>query len=473
MDMLRFFLDLYDRCQSDYSDLNIAILDANESDLVAIAQGARRQILHLYGGKVDLDRRVDTSALVSRWEAGHGSLAPYHLLSGLDELLADVRLEVQERALETLSRERRAVIPNSFRLHALGNVYVAHRVQENICRHLNEFRVAVSTERARINYVPIGRDCPTALREEWGALNDSLAGSRKGPCLRVVCANFSRKPADFRICAQRARGGWAEDFGTTFWFDQVNPVELDKLRTELKKILQHCREIEAQVLVLPELTMPEELVAELVAELEEHWEERPFPTLTIGGSWHIRQDGKRLNRAPIFFGPRRMEVSADKLYRFTMTPSEVREFIAHVRVDGEVDPRRSASEEIALGNSVLILDTDAGRLAVGICIDAIMSELKHTLETLGVNYLFVPARSKTGERFMLDLKTFCEHCAAFFCFANTPSAVKDGDIGSFILFPTRPTYVASAGKVPASGRAICACEERHAVLEPADFYGPE
>src|SRR5262245_44657575 len=113
MDMLRFFLDLYDRCQSDYADLNIAILDANESDLAAIAQAARDHILDLYGGKVDLDRAVETSALMSRWEARHGSLAPYHLLSGLDELLADVRLEVQERAVKTLSSERRAVIPNS------------------------------------------------------------------------------------------------------------------------------------------------------------------------------------------------------------------------------------------------------------------------------------------------------------------------------------------------------------------------
>jgi predicted amidohydrolase len=318
----------------------------------------------------------------------------------------------------------------------------------------------VSLERARITYIPIGVDAPARFRWRWGTLNDALARSQADhPCLRVVCANFSRKATDFIICAQQAKGGRAKKFGTTFWFEAVNADELDSLKVELRGILQQCAAIQAQVLVLPELTMPEELIA----ELEDHCRQSPFPILTVAGSWHVKG---RLNRCPVYAGPERMAVY-EKMHRFTMPPAEVRDFVRHVPVQGVVDPTRSASEEIALGDRVVVIDSDVGRFAIAICIDAAMSELIHTYESLGVNYLFVPTRSSTVKRFTNGLRTFCEHCTAFVCLANTPSAVAQGE-SSVVLVPTRPISSITAG-TPAGGRTPRACEEQHAVLEPTDF----
>jgi predicted amidohydrolase len=466
MDLLGLFLHAYDTCQANYTAVDFAIRSADRNDLMEMERHASDDILSLYGGTMDLNRIEDTSDLVSVWE-NHEALGSYHLLAALDVLLADRRLEVKERAVDALSRRNRAVVPNpSFRLRALGQVHVARRIRENICSHLREFRVVVPLDRARIDYIPIGRDAPASFRERWGAVNDSLGEAQKGPCLRVFCANFSSQSTDFIICAQRAKSGWDElGFGTTFWFEAVNPDALEDLKRELKEILDQCAEIEAQVLVLPELTMPEELFA----EVRNHRTRSRFPILTIAGSWHVSEGGKRINRAPVYAAGSRPIAWFDKMARYTMTPAEVQEFVAHVQVVGEVDETRDASEEISIGDSILVIDTDVGRLGISICIDAVMADLKATYEGLGLNYLFVPARSRTVGRFTHDLKTFCEHCAAFVCLANTPSAVSRDEDTSFILLPIRPARPIFARPRPPGGRPLRECERKHAILEPEDF----
>jgi hypothetical protein len=303
-------------------------------------------------------------------------------------------------------------------------------------------------------------------------VNEALTAAQgEDPCLRVVCANFSSSLTDFIMRAAPAIGGWAEDFGSTFWFERVNDSAFECLKEELRSILRQAAEIEAHVLVLPELTMPEALVT----EVEDHLERSAFPILTVAGSWHVEGEGKeRMNRARVFAGPRQI-ATYDKMCRFFFTGHEVDRWLGALPetliLDGSIDASRPCSEEIAAGSSLLVIDTDVGRFGVAICLDALVPSLIDTYESLGVNYLLVPARSATIQRFSEGLKLFCEHCTAFLCFANTPSAAMHAgpNVSSFILYPVDRVKYVAAGQVARKGRAPGACEQHHAVLEPQDF----
>lgn len=150
---------------------------------------------------------------------------------------------------------------------------------------------------------------------------------------------------------------------------QLDPVELD---IRLKRLLDEIAD--AQILVLPEMEVSAPILAALRARLRTRLRQsQPSPALIVAGTAHITDDnGDPRNRCTLLDASGEIVGSQDKIVPYG-------------------DPDKRVEEDIMRGDTLVIYDGPAGRLATPICLDFCGDHLVETLAVVGVNLLLVPA----------------------------------------------------------------------------------
>jgi predicted amidohydrolase len=190
-----------------------------------------------------------------------------------------------------------------------------------------------------------------------------------------------------------------------FAADTAEPMHAPQLLADhLDTLLDLARDQELDVLVLPELTVD----AQALAQLERRLHAVTFPHTVVAGSFHVMDGQVRRNRALILDQGGRTLWSHDKRGHFRVTSRQM-QAMAQPSTTGQ--PRLFVSappaghdaqyvEGIHHGDTLHILDASLGRIAVLICADALdpSSDYRRLVESGSVDLLLIIGMSpKTSD----------------------------------------------------------------------------
>ena len=164
-------------------------------------------------------------------------------------------------------------------------------------------------------------------------------------------------------------------------FFNVRPVSLKKQHERLQVLTDLAYAGSVDVLVLPELAVPEASAAELGAALQIGG----YPKLLIAGSHHSKTDNSWENGGTVWIAGSRAPVTYIKTQRFKFEDEE------HGLLD-ECIVQQSPQIHVLVAGSV--------RLAVLICRDFLKSNVQRALVELGVHLVLVPAMTIKADPFV-------------------------------------------------------------------------
>jgi len=480
----KIFLDFYVDCQMRYHDIDARLmsLDAatHQKPLGEAVSELRKLVEFTHEPDIDAEvPRTEVRELRLRFTEAYGTIGLFYLLRAADSLLNEFRSVLQRRASTELSlfRWTPVIVPKPLsnlarptRADARGRGCESRRISDR----LDNFCVVQPSE-IPVNYVPIGHDGLPQHATSQAPLLRALDEGVKIP--RIVCANFPEGAPPFEPERLPADGGWKDNgYRSTFLFRQRPGLE--DARRELEALLQTSMNEQAHVLVLPELTVPEELLDVIRA----HMQSNVYPMLVVAGSWHREAEARKetINSCPILGVGGKELGRFCKTYRFEITDGEIAE-LRPLLGDALCSHPGPATERIRLGSHGLVIDAGSMRFGIAICIDALkVPSLIDAYTQLGVNCLLVPALSFRSDRFTANAKNFAEMTNGIVAFSNPPCVLPDPanpklrQLGSRITLGFGRANSLIAGQTAErTSRTMRPYEHVHAVLEPKDLPSVE
>ena len=200
----------------------------------------------------------------------------------------------------------------------------------------------------------------------------------------------------------------------------IRPIDLEGQRDRINGLLSDATGAGAQVVVLPELCVTEQLAFELEA-----WVRRPGPLrLLVAGSFHhtdAADPARRANRAmawvrghptPLIYDK---HSPADRPVMEDITPPGWPELRVHVTADG-------------------------WHLVIAICRDLLNPHAVHALTEIGANLVLAPSMSETLVPFGGPVAQLVGSAQALVAVANNPSQWSDPDHPDEIQSPARALF---------------------------------
>ncbi len=224
------------------------------------------------------------------------------------------------------------------------------------------------------------------------SLADALAGFITAATIIATC-HPNRSVTEFLLPR--------DERGRTF---PIRPVDLDRQRRDINRLIGLATQAGADIVVLPELSVTEELANEL-----EHWVRRTDgPRVLVVGSYHHRHR----DRTPPF---------ADRNRNTAL-----------IWVRGHDHP--FTHDKHSAGDSPIAEDIqpegwpelrvhviDGWHLVIAVCRDLLNPEAVHALTSIGANLVLVPAMSETLLAFGGPGSSLVGNCQAIVAVANNPA----------------------------------------------------
>lgn len=224
------------------------------------------------------------------------------------------------------------------------------------------------------------------------SLTDALAGLITADTVIATC-HPNRSVSEFSL-PRDARG-------RSF---PIRPINLDRQRDEINRLIGAATDAGANIIVLPELCVTEELAAEL-----HHWVRRPNgPRLLVVGSYHHRH---RDATAPF---PNRKHNTALLWARGYDQP-----FTHDKHSPGEAPIAENIQPSGWPELRVHVID--GWHLVIAVCRDLLNPEAVHALTAIGANLVLVPAMSETLLAFGGPGSSLVGNCQAIVAVANNPA----------------------------------------------------
>lgn len=252
------------------------------------------------------------------------------------------------------------------------------------------------------------------------------------------------------------RGNWPVNDKTPYWFRRIENIGEAKKQL-VKKILEPCLEKEVDILVLPELSIDEELLAFFKEWLRSNNRERvssgnPGLLMVVAGSFHFgnKTDG-RFNSSTILDHAGDMLWTQNKLKRFSF---DERDLQKNPGLQALLKTSLAGGyENIDETDTIYCADTPVGRISVCICLDFFHKKHIEGFRKTGINVFLVPAMTPQNIRFLEIAGTAAEDNLAASFFSNSGYAAKKEKSGihaegaSFYFLPrTREKGTLATGK---------------------------
>ena len=192
--------------------------------------------------------------------------------------------------------------------------------------------------------------------------------------------------------------------------------------------------------------------------------------MVVAGSYHIYDEKRDMyeNRS-IVFGydgvplweqkkMNRVELNETEINEFRKSPK--RGFKDFKKLFTEYD--KKGWENINISDTLIIIDSSIGRMAITICLDYFVKEKGKLLIEPNVNMIFVPSMSPTLDKFLIsnfDLGAYAR--ASVFC-ANSCWIIMGGDCEGYEINPEHSSYIyipMRNGKVHMNCSSKCNCLE--------------
>ena len=187
-------------------------------------------------------------------------------------------------------------------------------------------------------------------------------------------------------------------YGRTF---PIQPIDLDRQREEVNRLIGVAADAGATIVVLPELCVTEELALEL-----QQWVRRPDgPRLLVVGSYHHHDSGAGL--------PNRKRNTA-----LVWARGYARPFTHDKHSPGE----SPIAEDIQPSGwpELRVHVIDGWHLVIAVCRDLLNPEAVHALTAIGANLVLVPAMSESLLAFGGQGSSLVGNCQAIVAVANNP-----------------------------------------------------
>lgn len=311
---------------------------------------------------------AEAAAMLRALDGLHLAEAPHH--HGLTVTLPDglgggraLLLGPAPAGLERLgAADRHLVRGHRHRTHAVRDLLgLSFHVRRDDSAH----RVAVR----RLPAV-VGASLRRALRREPLRL-----GVASGPVVRYAVTRREDQATDH--------------FGVPFWLDGVDARDRDEALRQLDEAVDAARAARVSVLLFPELTLDEALLARLQVKLAAA--PGGLPALVVAGSFHRRVDGIPRNRCTVLDGGGEVLWVQDKQVPYELPEDQA----GSVGVVGQ-----AAVEAIEACDTLVVVDGPLGRMSSPICLDFCGTWLRDLFVELGVNLLLVPAATPRTDDFV-------------------------------------------------------------------------
>jgi predicted amidohydrolase len=184
---------------------------------------------------------------------------------------------------------------------------------------------------------------------------------------------------------------WAVDSRNGARFYAIGPGPDATLKGRVRELLAALDASGAEIALLPELSLDQELLQEWREALDARAPESGELKWLIIGTGNVGPEGKRVNRCVVLdrvTGETVLE--QDKIYPFTLTEEQLEDWrLKEFLGDSAVE------EDIASGRRVRVAESRVGRLVVLICEDlARLMDLGLALRSQGISHVFSPVFSK-------------------------------------------------------------------------------
>ncbi len=183
----------------------------------------------------------------------------------------------------------------------------------------------------------------------------------------------------------------------------IRPIDLARQRNEINRLIGAATDAGADIVVLPELCVTEDLATEL-----QHWVRRPDgPRLLVVGSYHHRH---RDEAAPFSHRKRNTALLWARGHDQPFTHDK------HSPGDSPIAEDIQPSGWPELHVHVI----DGWHLVIAVCRDLLNPEAVHALTAIGANLVLVPAMSETLLAFGGPGSSLVGNCQAIVAVANNP-----------------------------------------------------
>lgn len=212
-----------------------------------------------------------------------------------------------------------------------------------------------------------------------------------------------------------------------------NQVELS---ARLSSVLAAAATEEVDVLVFPELSFTEDLLARLRGELKSRNGIGHVVKLVVAGT--CREARRNVCHV---IGPDGRDVwQQPKTNRFVLLPGELADGPAPI-------PKLGGVEDIDISQRVIrVADFPFGRLAVLVCVDFILPETHALLSSAQANCIVVPAMTGKARRFETMGWSHAVSSGATTFFCNAPNSPGfDAKARSFVHTPLKSPHIAHIG----------------------------
>ena len=223
------------------------------------------------------------------------------------------------------------------------------------------------------------------------SLADALAGFITAETLIATC-HPNRSLDDFALPRNA--------HGRTF---PIRPIDLDRQRAEINRLIGAATAAGADIVVLPELCVTETLAAECQA-----WVQRPDgPRLLVVGSYH--HDDRHDDTAAV---PRRRNTAMGWARGHDIPFTHDKHSPADAPIAEDIRPQGWPELRVHV--------IDGWHLVIAVCRDLLNPEAVHALTEVGANLVLVPAMSETLLAFGGQGANLVGSCQAIVAVANNP-----------------------------------------------------
>jgi hypothetical protein len=232
---------------------------------------------------------------------------------------------------------------------------------------------------------PVLRSLPTTCFDE-------LARRLRQGDLRIgVCSPFAGLAYVTRADPARCHA----DLGTPYRFAEMEPELLDQARSILAEILDLCARERIDILCFPELTLDTSLLRDLSNRLRAR-NDTLYPALVMAGSFHVDAGTGRANRCSLLDGFGELLLTQDKCTAYSLPGSQVAGMKPEHRLGLD---ERGGYEDIEVSQTVHLVESPLGRLAMPICLDFCGEQLRQLFIETRVNLFLVPAMTPQVDPF--------------------------------------------------------------------------
>ncbi|MBM3237595.1 carbon-nitrogen hydrolase family protein [Candidatus Poribacteria bacterium] len=244
-----------------------------------------------------------------------------------------------------------------------------------------------------------------------------------------------------------------------YWFSGLqNPQQVSE---SVKEILMDLSAQGVNIVVFPELTVPEEVLL----AIKETMNSSNNLVMVIAGSFHKECEGKRFNICTVL-GPGGIKLwEQKKMHPFVLMPDEASS-IPQLSGSDEFKSKGGIEAINLAERKIVICDAPPiGRMVVLICLDFIVPEYEAVLRELGVNMVFVPALTPSVSNFQDAARHYGSFARASVFMANscavTRKRPKTPQGNSLIYIPIR------------NGERWlrCDCPKRYLIFDLANILG--